>query len=320
MEVPSRVPRYTRPARLASGVPAWVTSGYVDKRQRLVKDEQGDEVVRERDAHGGGDGDREAGVEPGLVLLVVRAHVADGVDGGDEPEESGHHREQHAERLDHQLQRDSRHQRRQHQTRPPALRNPRRRSRARTRARAPRWPGSPASRRLGVFRARTINPLASNGRTRHPEHQERRSHRAGSGPSVVANPAPRDAHPPRRGPESRTGRPWGARASCPAWTIAFPGRRGLPARVDNRLPWERGLPARVDNRLPWERGLPARVDNRLPWERGLPARVDNHGPSARRGLEARAPRNNRGPSGPAAGKMPALPRDPALPFRSCIAG
>ena len=91
------------------------------QRQRLVEDEQGDEVVRERDPHGGPDGDREAGVEPRLVLLVMRPHVADGVDRGDEPQEPRHHREQHPERLDHQLERDPGHQRRENQARPPAL-------------------------------------------------------------------------------------------------------------------------------------------------------------------------------------------------------
>ena len=93
------------------------------QRQRLVEHEQGDEVVRERDPHGGGDGDCEAGVEPRLVLLVVRAHVPDGVDRGDEPQEPRHQREQHAERLDHELQRDSRHEWRKDQAGPPALRN-----------------------------------------------------------------------------------------------------------------------------------------------------------------------------------------------------
>ena len=93
------------------------------QRQRFVEDEQGDEVVGERDPHGGRDGDREAGVEPRLVLLVVRPHVSDGVDGRDEPQEPRHHREQHAERLHHQLQRNSRHQGSEDETRPAALRN-----------------------------------------------------------------------------------------------------------------------------------------------------------------------------------------------------
>ena len=48
-------------------------------------DPEVEQVVRQGDAHGGGDGHREADVEPGLVLLLVAAHVADRVDRIDDP-------------------------------------------------------------------------------------------------------------------------------------------------------------------------------------------------------------------------------------------
>ena len=91
--------------------------------RHLVEDEQGDEVVRERDPHGGRDGHREAGVEAGLVPLVVRPHVADGVERGHRPQEPRHHREQQPQRLDGELERDPRHQRGEDDRQPRPLRD-----------------------------------------------------------------------------------------------------------------------------------------------------------------------------------------------------
>ena len=69
------------------------------ERQDLVEEEQREQVARERHAHGGADGDREADVEPRLVRLPVSPHVADRVDRSDDPEPGSHQGEEHAEGL-----------------------------------------------------------------------------------------------------------------------------------------------------------------------------------------------------------------------------
>jgi len=66
----------------------------------LIENEEGENVGGKGDAHGAGDGDGEADVEPGLVLLVVGAHVADRVQGGDDPQPRRHHGEEHPQRFD----------------------------------------------------------------------------------------------------------------------------------------------------------------------------------------------------------------------------
>ena len=79
------------------------------ERQRLVEDEQREQVLRERDAHGGGNRDGEANVVRRLPRLVVAAHVADRVDRVDDPKRSRNEGEQHAQRLDLERQLEARH-------------------------------------------------------------------------------------------------------------------------------------------------------------------------------------------------------------------
>jgi len=66
----------------------------------LIENEEREEIGGKCDAHGAGDGDSEADVEPGLVFLVVGAHVADRVQGRDYPQPRRHHGEEHPQRLD----------------------------------------------------------------------------------------------------------------------------------------------------------------------------------------------------------------------------
>jgi hypothetical protein len=68
-------------------------------RQHFIEDEQGQQVGRERHAHGRHQRNRETGIEPGLVLLVVAAHVADRIDRIDDPQSRGKCSKQHAQRL-----------------------------------------------------------------------------------------------------------------------------------------------------------------------------------------------------------------------------
>ena len=99
-----------------------VVAGMGDQRvgrqgQQLVEQEQRQHVGRQRDAHGRRDGDGEGDIETGLVVLVVGAHVADGIHRGDRPQEAGHQGEQHAQRLRRQRQGQSRQGLGQHQGR-----------------------------------------------------------------------------------------------------------------------------------------------------------------------------------------------------------
>ncbi len=70
------------------------------QRQHFVEQKEREQVAGERDAHGGGDGEREADVEDGLARFPVRSHVADRIERIDDPQAGGDHREEHAERLD----------------------------------------------------------------------------------------------------------------------------------------------------------------------------------------------------------------------------
>ena len=55
------------------------------KRQRLVKKKECEQVLGKGDAHGAAQGDSEADVECGLAGLVVSAHIANGVNGIEDP-------------------------------------------------------------------------------------------------------------------------------------------------------------------------------------------------------------------------------------------
>ena len=70
------------------------------QRQRLVEQEQREQVLGEGDGHGGAERHCKADVVRCLARLVVGAHVADRIDRGDDPEGRGYDSEQESERLD----------------------------------------------------------------------------------------------------------------------------------------------------------------------------------------------------------------------------
>ena len=76
--------------------------------EHLVEGEEGQHVARERDPHGAGQRHREEGVEAGLVVLVVAAHVADGVERGRDPQQAGGPGEGGAQRLGGERQAEAR--------------------------------------------------------------------------------------------------------------------------------------------------------------------------------------------------------------------
>ena len=67
--------------------------------QDLVAQEQGKQVLREGDAHGGSQGNGEAHVEPGLVAFIIAPHVTNGIHGVDDPQQGGQSCKQHAQGL-----------------------------------------------------------------------------------------------------------------------------------------------------------------------------------------------------------------------------
>ena len=70
--------------------------GIREERQQLVEEDEREQVLGQRHAHGRGDAQGESGEEPGLLVLVAAAHVADGVDAGQYPERGGEAAENHA--------------------------------------------------------------------------------------------------------------------------------------------------------------------------------------------------------------------------------
>jgi hypothetical protein len=84
--------------------PGMGDQGVGGEGQHLIENEQGEEVVGVGDPHHRGDGNGEAGVEAGLVVFIVAAHVADGVDGGHQPEVAGNEGEEQPQRLDGEIQ------------------------------------------------------------------------------------------------------------------------------------------------------------------------------------------------------------------------
>ena len=67
---------------------------------RLIKDEESENICCKGDADGARDGQSEADVETSLVLFVVTPHVADRVQRGDDPQPRRHEGKQHPQRLD----------------------------------------------------------------------------------------------------------------------------------------------------------------------------------------------------------------------------
>ena len=56
------------------------------QRQHFIEDEKRQQIVCVGDAHGRAKRDGETGIEACLVLLVVAAHVADGIERCDDPQ------------------------------------------------------------------------------------------------------------------------------------------------------------------------------------------------------------------------------------------
>ena len=77
------------------------------QRQCLVEHEEGEEIAGKGDTDRRCDGDGKEGEEPGLVRLVVTAHVADRIDRRDDPQAARHEREGDAQRLDGELEREA---------------------------------------------------------------------------------------------------------------------------------------------------------------------------------------------------------------------
>ena len=76
-------------------------------RQRLVEQEQREQVAGEGDSDGAAERDGEADVEYRLAWLVVGPHVADRIERVHDPQRRRHESEQQAERLDLQGERDA---------------------------------------------------------------------------------------------------------------------------------------------------------------------------------------------------------------------
>ena len=79
------------------------------KGQRLVEQEQREQVLGEGDADGAAQCHGEAHIVGRLPWLVVAAHVADGVDRVHDPEDGRDQRKKHSERLDLECEREPRH-------------------------------------------------------------------------------------------------------------------------------------------------------------------------------------------------------------------
>ena len=106
-----RAARRDRRARRASPRRAVVRDQRIgDQREHFVEQEQREQVGGEGDADRRGERQREADVEARLVRLAVAAHVADRVQRVDDPQPGGDQREQHAQRLDLERERQARQQ------------------------------------------------------------------------------------------------------------------------------------------------------------------------------------------------------------------
>jgi hypothetical protein len=58
----------------------------VIQRQHLIADKQRQHITGEGDPHGAGQGNRETDIEARLVRFPVTTHIADGIDGIDNPQ------------------------------------------------------------------------------------------------------------------------------------------------------------------------------------------------------------------------------------------
>ena len=74
-----------------------VDQGIGDQAERLVEDDQGEQVGGEGPADGRRQADGETGEEAGLGVLLQAPHVADAVDRGDDPQQGRYGGEHHAQ-------------------------------------------------------------------------------------------------------------------------------------------------------------------------------------------------------------------------------
>ena len=79
--------------------------GIGSQRQHLVEQEKGNKIAGEGDAHGGGQAHRERGEIPGLVGVMPGPHIADRIDGGENPQAGSQEGKDEAEQVGAQLQR-----------------------------------------------------------------------------------------------------------------------------------------------------------------------------------------------------------------------
>ena len=96
-----------RPDRLGVGLMGDERIGR--KRQRLVEQEQREQVFRKSDTDRAAQRYGETDIVGGLPWLVVAPHIADGIDRGNDPEPRGNERKEHSQRLDLEGEREPRH-------------------------------------------------------------------------------------------------------------------------------------------------------------------------------------------------------------------
>jgi hypothetical protein len=75
------------------------------QREHLVKQIEGQQVGRKGHADGRRNGDGKRGEIAGLRMLLERAHVADGIERGEEPEDRSDQGKEHPHGIDPQRQR-----------------------------------------------------------------------------------------------------------------------------------------------------------------------------------------------------------------------
>ena len=161
-EVPSS--SSSRGARRASPPRRLVVDQRIGReRQRLVEQEQREQVLGEGDADGAAERDREADVEGGLARLGVGPHVADRIDRVHDPQRPSDQREQQAERLDPEGKREPG-SNLEDLTLPAARRRAPEQQSARPRNESARQPpASRVSRRFGRCRKSGMTSAATNG-------------------------------------------------------------------------------------------------------------------------------------------------------------
>ena len=71
-----------------------------DQAQRFIKDYQREQIGGKSPAHSGGERHCKSSEKPGLVLFLQTAHIADGIERREDPQQARNGGEHHAERID----------------------------------------------------------------------------------------------------------------------------------------------------------------------------------------------------------------------------